>query len=253
MTRAHATSDAAHPRRRGAARPGWSTCPRKDVTVRDGDARPAGSWSRPRSSRCCAAAACPRATRSRSPGSPGSRRAKRTPDLVPLCHPIAVHGVEVDLSVADDAVRHHRDGADGRPHRRRDGGADRVAVAGLTLIDMVKAVDQAAVITDVRVEEKTGGESGDWADRRGQPRRRMSERSSSRVSNRAAAGVYDDRAGPLLVEGLTELGFAVDGPEVVPDGEPVEEALRDGGRRRRTTWSSPPAAPASRPPTAPRR
>jgi molybdenum cofactor synthesis domain-containing protein len=46
------------------------------------------------------------------------------------------------------------------------------------------------------------------------------------VSNRASAGIYEDRTGPLLVSGLTELGFAVDGPEVVPDGEPVETALR---------------------------
>jgi molybdenum cofactor synthesis domain-containing protein len=46
------------------------------------------------------------------------------------------------------------------------------------------------------------------------------------VSNRVSAGVYEDRTGPLLVEGLTELGFAVDGPEVVPDGDRVEAALR---------------------------
>ena len=47
------------------------------------------------------------------------------------------------------------------------------------------------------------------------------------VSNRAAAGVYEDRSGPVLVDGLTALGFDVDGPLVVPDGEPVEEALRE--------------------------
>jgi molybdenum cofactor synthesis domain-containing protein len=46
------------------------------------------------------------------------------------------------------------------------------------------------------------------------------------VSNRAAAGVYEDRSGPVLVTGLTEMGFEVDGPEVVADGEPVEAALR---------------------------
>jgi len=46
------------------------------------------------------------------------------------------------------------------------------------------------------------------------------------ISNRAAAGVYEDRTGPLLVAGLTDLGFAVDGPEVVPDGDRVEAALR---------------------------
>jgi molybdenum cofactor synthesis domain-containing protein len=46
------------------------------------------------------------------------------------------------------------------------------------------------------------------------------------VSNRAAAGVYDDTSGPVIVAGLNELGFAVDGPEVVPDGGPVGDALR---------------------------
>lgn len=48
------------------------------------------------------------------------------------------------------------------------------------------------------------------------------------ASNRAAAGVYADRGGPLVVEALTRLGFAADGPRVVPDGDPVERALRDG-------------------------
>ncbi|MFI0780400.1 molybdenum cofactor biosynthesis protein B [Streptomyces sp. NPDC021212] len=47
------------------------------------------------------------------------------------------------------------------------------------------------------------------------------------ASNRAAAGVYPDKGGPLIAEGLTTLGFAVDGPRVVPDGDPVESALRD--------------------------
>ena len=46
------------------------------------------------------------------------------------------------------------------------------------------------------------------------------------ASNRAAAGVYEDRGGPILVDGLLAMGFAVDGPLVVPDGEPGEEALR---------------------------
>ncbi|MEU8526725.1 MULTISPECIES: MogA/MoaB family molybdenum cofactor biosynthesis protein [Streptomyces] len=47
------------------------------------------------------------------------------------------------------------------------------------------------------------------------------------ASNRAAAGVYEDKGGPLIVEGLKGMGFAVDGPRVVPDGEPVGAALRD--------------------------
>ncbi len=48
------------------------------------------------------------------------------------------------------------------------------------------------------------------------------------ASNRAAAGIYEDRGGPLIAGRLTGLGFAVDGPRVVPDGEPVREALREG-------------------------
>ncbi|MEV0584033.1 MogA/MoaB family molybdenum cofactor biosynthesis protein [Nonomuraea sp. NPDC050310] len=48
------------------------------------------------------------------------------------------------------------------------------------------------------------------------------------VSNRASAGVYADRSGPILAGGLAEAGCEVDGPQVVPDGEPVEEALRRG-------------------------
>jgi molybdenum cofactor synthesis domain-containing protein len=48
------------------------------------------------------------------------------------------------------------------------------------------------------------------------------------ASNRAAAGVYEDRGGPLIAEGLKDFGFAVEGPRVVPDGDPVEAALRAG-------------------------
>jgi cyclic pyranopterin phosphate synthase len=92
----------------------------------------------------------------------GIQAAKRTPDLVPLCHPIAVHGVDVTLQVDDDAV------AISATVRTADRtGVEMealtcVAVAGLALIDMVKAVDPSATITDVRVERKTGGSSGDW-------------------------------------------------------------------------------------------
>ncbi|MFG2501454.1 molybdenum cofactor biosynthesis protein B [Streptomyces sp. NPDC048441] len=48
------------------------------------------------------------------------------------------------------------------------------------------------------------------------------------ASNRAAAGVYADRGGPVIAEALTALGFEVEGPQVVPDGDPVEQALRAG-------------------------
>jgi cyclic pyranopterin phosphate synthase len=93
----------------------------------------------------------------------GIQAAKRPPDLVPLCHPIAIHGVTVDLDVLDDAVE----------IRAQVRTADRtgvemealtcVLVAALALVDMVKAVDPSAVVTDARVDTKTGGASGDWA------------------------------------------------------------------------------------------
>jgi cyclic pyranopterin phosphate synthase len=92
----------------------------------------------------------------------GIQAAKRTPDLVPLCHPIAIHGVTVDLSVTDDGVSI---AAQVRTADRTGVEMEAltcVSVAGLALIDMVKAVDPAAVITDVRVEEKTGGKTGVW-------------------------------------------------------------------------------------------
>jgi molybdenum cofactor synthesis domain-containing protein len=47
------------------------------------------------------------------------------------------------------------------------------------------------------------------------------------VSNRAAAGIYEDKSGPVLVDALREAGCSVDGPLVIPDGESVEAALRD--------------------------
>ena len=92
----------------------------------------------------------------------GIMAAKRTPDLVPLCHPIAISGVTVDLEVDEAEVR----------IAARVRTADRtgvemealtaVAVAGLTLHDMVKAVDPAAVLDAVRVERKEGGKTGTW-------------------------------------------------------------------------------------------
>ena len=92
----------------------------------------------------------------------GIMGAKKTPDLIPLCHPLAVSGVKLELSVTDDAVEitatvktTDRTGVEMEA-------LTAVAVAGLTVVDMIKAVDKRAVITDIRVEKKTGGKSGTW-------------------------------------------------------------------------------------------
>jgi cyclic pyranopterin phosphate synthase len=92
----------------------------------------------------------------------GIMGAKRTPDLVPLCHPIALSGVVLDLEPDGDAI-----GIRATVKTTDRTGVEMealtaVAVAGLTLHDMVKAVDPAAVLTDVRVERKDGGKTGTW-------------------------------------------------------------------------------------------
>ncbi|MFC7547114.1 cyclic pyranopterin monophosphate synthase MoaC [Plantactinospora sp. GCM10030261] len=92
----------------------------------------------------------------------GIMGAKRTPDLIPLCHPIALHGVTVDL----DPVGHTVEIVATVRTADRTGvemeALTAVAVAGLALIDMVKAVDPAASVEAVRVLRKEGGKTGDW-------------------------------------------------------------------------------------------
>jgi cyclic pyranopterin monophosphate synthase len=92
----------------------------------------------------------------------GIMAAKRTPDLIPLCHPIAISGVVVDLSLEPAQVRI---AATVRTTDRTGVEMEAltaVAIAGLTLHDMVKAVDPAAVLDEVRVERKDGGKTGAW-------------------------------------------------------------------------------------------
>jgi cyclic pyranopterin phosphate synthase len=92
----------------------------------------------------------------------GIQGAKRTPDLVPLCHPVALHAVTVDLEVLDEAVEITATARTADRTGVEMEALTAVAAAGLALVDMVKAVDRRAVITDVRVVAKTGGRSGDW-------------------------------------------------------------------------------------------
>jgi cyclic pyranopterin phosphate synthase len=92
----------------------------------------------------------------------GIQAAKRTPDLVPLCHPIAIHAVTVDLQVTENAVEIATTVRTADRTGVEMEALTSVTVAALALIDMVKAIDPAAVITDVRVEEKTGGKTGNW-------------------------------------------------------------------------------------------
>jgi cyclic pyranopterin monophosphate synthase len=95
----------------------------------------------------------------------GIMGAKRTPDLVPLCHPIALTGVTVDLALAGSGEPAVLITATVRTTDRTGVEMEAltaVAVAGLTLHDMVKAVDPAAVLDGVQVVRKDGGKTGSW-------------------------------------------------------------------------------------------
>jgi cyclic pyranopterin phosphate synthase len=92
----------------------------------------------------------------------GIQGAKRTPDLIPLCHPIALHSVKVGMTLGDSAVE-----IEARTKTADRTGVEMealmaVAAAGLALIDMIKAVDPSASLEEVRVERKEGGKTGLW-------------------------------------------------------------------------------------------
>ena len=92
----------------------------------------------------------------------GIMAAKRTPDLVPLCHPIAVHGVVVDLIVDDEGVAVTATVRTADRTGVEMEALTSVTVACLTVIDMTKSVDPRSVIRAVQVESKTGGKTGTW-------------------------------------------------------------------------------------------
>jgi cyclic pyranopterin phosphate synthase len=92
----------------------------------------------------------------------GIMGAKKTPELIPLCHPISISSVNVDVKVESDGVAikatvkiADRTGVEMEA-------LTAVSITALTIIDMVKALDPSATITDVRVEEKDGGRNGHW-------------------------------------------------------------------------------------------
>lgn len=92
----------------------------------------------------------------------GIQGAKRTPELIPLCHPLALHAVSVDLTVADDGVEITATVRTADRTGVEMEALTAVSVAALTVIDMVKAVDKSAEIVGIRLLSKTGGKSGDW-------------------------------------------------------------------------------------------
>ncbi|SDX43471.1 cyclic pyranopterin monophosphate synthase subunit MoaC [Arthrobacter sp. cf158] len=93
----------------------------------------------------------------------GIMAAKKTPELIPLCHPLPISKVTVDFELGVDSV-----GVLATVKTRGVTGVEMEAltaasVAALSVYDMIKAVDKHAVLTDIRVLAKSGGKSGDWA------------------------------------------------------------------------------------------
>ena len=92
----------------------------------------------------------------------GIMAAKRTHELIPLCHPVAIHGVELDLRLTSQSVditatvrTADRTGVEMEA-------LTAASISALTLIDMVKGVDRSAFVQDVKVMSKEGGRSGTW-------------------------------------------------------------------------------------------
>lgn len=157
--------------------------------------------------------------------------AKRTSELIPLCHPLPLNGVRVDFELDADAGAIDIEVV-ARTHGRTGVEMEAltaVAVAGLTLHDMVKAVDPAATLTDIRLVAKSGGKRGEWR-REGErpPVAGTPETTHPAIvlvaSTRAAHGVYEDTTGPLIAEWLAERRLPAD-VRVVADAD-VDAALR---------------------------
>ncbi|GAA4750756.1 bifunctional molybdenum cofactor biosynthesis protein MoaC/MoaB [Gordonia alkaliphila] len=159
----------------------------------------------------------------------GIQGAKRTSDLIPLCHPLPLSKVAVDFALEGDHIVISATATTTGKTGVEMEALTAVAVAGLTLHDMVKALDPAATLTDVALVEKTGGRHGRWtrATHSAQatpppPPGRVALHPTDRAvvivaSTGVAAGERTDRTGGRIAEWLIEQGFTPDPVVVVAD------------------------------------
>ncbi|MEV0299391.1 bifunctional molybdenum cofactor biosynthesis protein MoaC/MoaB [Nocardia sp. NPDC050710] len=182
----------------------------------------------------------------------GIAGAKKTSELIPLCHQLALSSVKVEFGFTDTTITIEASAKTKGPTGVEMEALTAVAVAGLTLHDMVKAVDPAATLNGVRLLTKEGGKHGHW-ERSGDTTVRLpedkteSESAATRpnsiataadettgdvsddapmrtaavvvASTGAAAGTRVDTTGPVLVKWLAGLGFSVRGPLVYADAD----------------------------------
>jgi cyclic pyranopterin monophosphate synthase len=153
----------------------------------------------------------------------GIAAAKRTSELIPLAHLLPLDSVTVEFEPGEASIGIRATVAVTAKTGVEMEALTAVAVAGLTLHDMIKAVDPAAVLGDIRLLEKSGGKHGHWTPSGDAP----APRGTAVVivsSTGAAAGTREDRTGPMIVDWLTTQGYSVDSPVVVADAD-IEGAL----------------------------
>ncbi|MFF3225273.1 bifunctional molybdenum cofactor biosynthesis protein MoaC/MoaB [Nocardia suismassiliense] len=180
----------------------------------------------------------------------GIAGAKKTSELIPLCHQLALSSVKVEFGFTDTSITIEATAKTKGPTGVEMEALTAVAVAGLTLHDMVKAVDPAATLNGVRLLTKEGGKHGHWvrpgpdadhadstghagnahesssaaSDAKHQPSQSFTEANAPSAvvlvaSTGAAAGTRIDTTGPVLAEWLAGLGFSVRGPLVYADAD----------------------------------
>ena len=198
----------------------------------------------------------------------GIAGAKRTADLIPLCHPLPLESVEVELAADRDAgtvaIR-----AEARVTARTGVEMEALtaaSVAALTLYDMTKALQRDLVIESVRLLAKAGGRSGNWAapipggdeEPTHAPGAAVHEAVVVTCSNRSASGERPDASGPALVGRLRDAGFDVAPEPIVVRDDEVEigallARLADSGHRLVLTTGGTGLSPTDVTPAATRR
>lgn len=175
----------------------------------------------------------------------GIAAAKRTWELIPLCHQLALSSVKVTFGFTDTAITIEATAKTKGPTGVEMEALTAVAVAGLTLHDMVKAVDPAAVLNGVRLVSKEGGKRGHWQRDEAETAAPAEDETVTPdeddileqagapatvlvASTGVAAGTREDRTGPLIADFLEARGFTVRGPLVYADADiawGLEDAL----------------------------
>lgn len=159
--------------------------------------------------------------------------AKRTSELIPLCHPLSLSAVSVGFEFGEDSIAITATATTtGRTGVEMEA-LTAVAVAGLTLHDMIKAVDPAAVLTDIRLLEKSGGKHGRWTRDSARPEAVVAPATSVRprtarvivASTRVASGQRQDTTGAALADWLRSIGLTVEAVTVTADAD-IALALR---------------------------